>query len=280
MRTGWPASAARKAAPMAMLWMLPPETRRRARRSTLSPSTGVREGKMRRQISARCARFGKRELDDKAKAAQKCLVERGLAVGGQDGEAAIGLHALQQVADLDVRVAVVAVFDLGALAEERVGFVEEQDGGALFGGVEDAAQILLGLADVLADDLAEVDAEEIEAQLVREHLRGGGLARAAGAREEDTDAEAARAAVGEAPAFVDAGALANMQRRCASSARALFRAARGRPRWRPARCAARGLQGADVLRCGRRPRGRTRWSPLVGLHWNAVRPNEWRQARG
>ena len=35
------------------------------------------------------------------------------------------LHPLQQVADLDVGVAVVGVADLGALAEQRVGLVEE-----------------------------------------------------------------------------------------------------------------------------------------------------------
>ena len=40
-----------------------------------------------------------------------------LAVRGQDGDAVEGLHALQQVVDLDVGVAVVRVLDLAALAE-------------------------------------------------------------------------------------------------------------------------------------------------------------------
>ena len=35
-------------------------------------------------------------------------------------------------------MAVVAVLDLGALAEEGVGLVEEEDGAPLLGGVEDA----------------------------------------------------------------------------------------------------------------------------------------------
>ena len=50
-----------------------------------------------------------------------------LRVGGQDRDALEALHALQQVVDLEVGVAVVRVLHLGALAEERVGLVEEQD---------------------------------------------------------------------------------------------------------------------------------------------------------
>ena len=57
------------------------------------------------------------------------------------------------------------VLDLGALAEQRVRLVEEQDRRILGARVEDCAQVLLGLADVLADDLREVDAVEVELQL-------------------------------------------------------------------------------------------------------------------
>ena len=39
-----------------------------------------------------------------------------------------GLHPLEQEGDLDVGVAIVRVLDLAALAEERVGLVEAQDG--------------------------------------------------------------------------------------------------------------------------------------------------------
>ena len=56
----------------------------------------------------------------------------------EDRQAAIGFDPLQQVADLDIRVAVVAVLDLAALAEQRVGLVEQQHRAAAFGGVEQA----------------------------------------------------------------------------------------------------------------------------------------------
>ena len=75
-----------------------------------------------------------------------------MQVRRQDRQAAVDLHPLQQVADLDVGVAVVAVLHLAALAEERVGLVEEQDRAAVLGGIEHPPQVLLGLADVLADD--------------------------------------------------------------------------------------------------------------------------------
>src|SRR5258708_18703562 len=58
MRTGSPASAARKAALSAMLRIFPPVTLRRARREMSSPSVGLLAGTMRRQISARCAASG------------------------------------------------------------------------------------------------------------------------------------------------------------------------------------------------------------------------------
>ena len=79
-------------------------------------------------------------------------IERALQVGRQDRQAAIGLHPLQQIADLDIGVAVVAVLHLAALAEQRVGLVEQQDRAAVFRRVEHAAQVLLGLADIFADD--------------------------------------------------------------------------------------------------------------------------------
>jgi hypothetical protein len=83
----------------------------------------------------------------------------------------VSFDALQQVADLDVGVAVVAVAHLAALAEERIGFVEEQQDAAFFRGVEDLLQVLLGLADVLAHHRRQVDPIEIEPQARRPALR-------------------------------------------------------------------------------------------------------------
>ena len=138
-----------------------------------------------------------------------------LQIGGQDREALEALHALQQVADLDVGVAVVAVLDFGALAEERVGLIEEQQHAAFLGGIEDLLEILLGFADVLADHCGEVDAVEIEAQLVREHLGRECLAGAAGSGEERADAQTAPAARGESPGLVDRHAMTGLRRKLA-----------------------------------------------------------------
>jgi hypothetical protein len=56
------------------------------------------------------------------------------------------------------------------------------------GRVEDAAEVLLRLAEAFADDLARVDAVEAESELVREHLRRHRLAQATGAGEEHVNA--------------------------------------------------------------------------------------------
>ena len=138
-------------------------------------------------------------------------VERGLQVGRQDREAAIGLHPLQQIGDLDIGVAVVTVLHLAAFAEQRVGLVEQQHRAAVLRRVEHAPQVLLGLPDVLADDRREVDAIEVEAEFLREHLGRQGLSGAALAAEQHGDAESAFAARRKAPVVVHAPALAHLR---------------------------------------------------------------------
>ena len=119
---------------------------------------------------------GRREVQDEAQPPHERGVHVALQVRGQDGDAVVGLEPLEQVADLDVRVAVVRVLDLGAAAEERVGLVEQQQAVAGLDLVEDLRERLLGLADVLRDDLAEVDAVEVEPELVRQAAGGERLA--------------------------------------------------------------------------------------------------------
>ena len=71
---------------------------------------------------------GQREVDDHVEPAGERVVEVGPQVGCQHGQAVEGLHSLQQVGALDVRVTVVRVAYLAALAENGVRFVEQQDG--------------------------------------------------------------------------------------------------------------------------------------------------------
>ncbi len=91
----------------------------------------------------------------------------------------------------------------GALAEERVGLVEEQDAVGIIGGVEQLLEILFGLADPLADDRRQIDPVQRQAQLIGDHLGGHGLAAAARPREQRADAEPAIHPVPEAPLVVD-----------------------------------------------------------------------------
>ena len=79
---------------------------------------------------------GHREVDNEAQAAQKGGVEILLEVGGEDGEAAIGLDPLQQIGDLQIGVAVVRVLHFRALAEQGVRLVEQENRARRFGGVE------------------------------------------------------------------------------------------------------------------------------------------------
>ena len=117
---------------------------------------------------------------------------------------------MQQVVDLDVGVAVVAVFHFAALAEEGVGFVEEEDCPAVFGGVKNAAQILFGFADVLADDARQIDAIEVEVQFRGEYFGGHRFAGSADAGKQGADAEASRTCAGESPGAIDFGAMTDV----------------------------------------------------------------------
>ena len=63
---------------------------------------------------------------------------------------------------------------------------------ACLGGVEHAAEVLLGLADPLRDDLAEIDLVELEVELARDQAGDHRLAGAGRAREQRRYAGAAR----------------------------------------------------------------------------------------
>ena len=89
----------------------PCEAVRGRRRRGASPGAG--RGAQIRRRSAASGRTGPRSAGRRRKAPSS---DR--EVGGEDGEAAEGLHALEEVADLDVGVAVVAVLHPRPLAEE------------------------------------------------------------------------------------------------------------------------------------------------------------------
>ncbi len=145
---------------------------------------------------------GERERDDESQPAQERLVEGTTHVGRQHREPPVGLHPLEQVVDLDVGVAVVAVLHLTAAAEQRVRLVEEQQRTTLLGGVEQFAQVLLGFADVLAHHGRQVDAVQIQPELPCQHLRGHRLTGPARPGEQRADPQPAGGACRESPVVV------------------------------------------------------------------------------
>src|SRR6185437_15161434 len=112
----------------------------------------------------------------------------------QDHHAVERLEPLQKESDLDVGVAVMSVLHLAPLAEQSVGLIEKKDRGAVAGERKDAIEVLLGLADVLADDSGEVDAPEIESGFAREHGGAHRFPCAWASAEERGDAGSAREA--------------------------------------------------------------------------------------
>ena len=77
-------------------------------------------------------------------------VKDNLEVGGKNRWIVISLDTLEQVAYLDIRITVAAVLHFAAPAEQRAGFVEQEDRLSAFREPEHATQIVFGFTDVLA----------------------------------------------------------------------------------------------------------------------------------
>src|SRR4051812_33235228 len=167
--------------------------RRKERRPDLPSMRLVREGEFHADLQS----------------PQERLIEVLAKVGGEDGQAVVLLHPLEEVADLDVGEAIVGILDLRALAEQRIGLVEEEDGVGLLCGGEDPLEILLRLADVLADDLCQVDPVEGKSQLVGDDRGGHRLAGTRWAGEQDVESSAVRKLAAEAPDLVDLMAMSD-----------------------------------------------------------------------
>ena len=209
-----------------MLRMLPPASSNAPAQKSRSSVVVARARRARgacSQIRAPVRGVGHREVDERVEPARERRVDVRAQVGGEDDDAVERLHALQQVGDLDVGVAVVGVADLRALAEQRVRLVEEQHAVHALGLVEDAVEVLLRLADVLVDDGGEVDRVEVEAQLAGDHLGGHRLAGPRRPGEQRRDALAAATAALHAPRLEHrsrAGARARRARAAAPAGRA------------------------------------------------------------
>jgi hypothetical protein len=73
----------------------------------------------------------------------------------------------------------VTVFDFAPLSEKRIRFIEEQYHSTMLRRIKDSLEILFGLANVLADNLTEINSIEIKPELIREHFSCHCLSRAA-----------------------------------------------------------------------------------------------------
>jgi hypothetical protein len=92
------------------------------------------------------------------------------------------LEVAEQVADLHVGVTIASVRRRTALAEQTVDLVEEQHQALALATLERVVEVLLGLADPLADQWAQVDAKESPAQLGCQHFGREDLTRVRGPR--------------------------------------------------------------------------------------------------
>ena len=182
------------------------------------------------------------------------------------------LHPLQQVGDLDVGVAIVGVLDLGALAEDRVGLVEEQHAVDAVGLGEDPVEVLLGLADVLVDDRREVDHVEVEAEVAGDDLGRHRLAGAGVAGEQRGEPAALR----RAAAQPHRRGRRRGGGRAATSSRSWPATLVGQdevvPADRAARCAGPAARGRRRSARARRPQVRRRDArPSAAACWRAAR---------
>src|ERR1051325_10671721 len=111
------------------------------------------------------------KLDNETNATHEGLVQCALHIGRQNRQAAVGLDSLQQVVDLDICIAIVAVFHLAAFAKQRIRLVKKENRAAILGSVKQAPQVLLRFADVFTYNRREIDAKQVETQMIGDDFR-------------------------------------------------------------------------------------------------------------
>ena len=90
--------------------------------------------------------------------------------GGYNGDAIILLYSLEQIVYFSICIAIVAVFDLAAFSEQRVGVIKEEDRILCLGRRKDLSQVLFRLANILTNNLTQVDVIDIASQFFCQHF--------------------------------------------------------------------------------------------------------------
>jgi hypothetical protein len=85
---------------------------------------------------------------------QQRLVELTTLIRRQNRKTAEILGSLEEIIDLAVGVAVVAVLHLGASTKKGFSFVEKEDRASCLGSIEHSTNAFLRFANVFADDAA------------------------------------------------------------------------------------------------------------------------------
>src|SRR5262249_14906261 len=91
------------------------------------------------------------------------------------------------------------IFCFGALSEQGVRFVEEQDGITALRLLEYSAEVLLGFTDVFTHNSRQIDLECLELQLARDNLDRHGLSHSALSVKKHGKAVAKRKSLAESP---------------------------------------------------------------------------------
>src|SRR4029079_17734301 len=132
-----------------------------------------------------------RKLDDESEPAEKGGIHALPHVGGQDRQAIIGLHALKQICYFYICITVMSVLYFTSLPEERLRLVDQDRRARALRVGEHTVDVLLGIADVLAHDPRQVEAQELHAQSAGDSDGGHRLPHSRRAKEERHDAAAA-----------------------------------------------------------------------------------------
>src|SRR5207237_8601258 len=118
------------------------------------------------------------------------------------------LQPWQEEVGFEVRVAVVRALYRGAVGEQGVAFVDEQNDIELLGAREELIEALLRFADVFVDHRGEIEPVEIHLQRRGEELGGQGVAGAARPGEESAHAAVELASQRRADVALDLPAVA------------------------------------------------------------------------
>ena len=123
-------------------------------------------------------RLGERKIDFVVESSFECVIDCGIQICRENDDALKAFDFLEQQVDFHIGIAVIGVFDFGALGEDGIRFVKEEQCAACGRFAEAFLEVFFCFADIFGDDCGNAHAIERHAEFVGDDFGRQGFSRA------------------------------------------------------------------------------------------------------